>query len=158
MRFVALRVVGRGFSRHIEPFHRVCEVSSGADPELSIHLAQVVVDGVDTEEHLRGDLRVGCRVGGESGGLSLLRSEVGDGPGCAPADFRSGRCELGTRTRREALPAHGCERVVRGSELYPRVDRSLLAAEPLPVGAPRLCERSQRCTKSWSTDPFAATS
>src|SRR4029453_17621683 len=93
------------------------ELAPGADPELRVHLAQVILDGPGADEELAADLRVRLPLDCQADDLHFLRRAVGARGNRARAGGLAGRPQLPTRTFGEGAGPHDLEHVVGGPEL-----------------------------------------
>src|SRR5215210_9225028 len=94
---------------------------------------QMPLDGTRAEEEPRTDLRIGQALTGESSDLPLLRGEVIARLDRTLAHLLASHLQLSACALGESLHADRRELVVRSTELDPRVDPAVLAAQPLPV-------------------------
>ena len=85
------------------------------------------------DEQPRADLRVRQPVAGESRDQLLLRRELVTSRVLSLADRPAGGQQLAAGALGERLHADGVESVVRGAQLFARVDAPALAAQPLAV-------------------------
>ena len=107
------RAADRNASLLVELTEDRAEFSSGGEPKLGEHFAEVVFDGPGADEELAADLRVGVSVGGEPGDLRFLRRQVGPLGSGALVGCLSGSEELaiGRARRRPRRPCRGtCRR------------------------------------------------
>src|SRR4051794_3256565 len=124
-----LRRRGRG----LVAGQRAVQLLARADAELGEHLAQVPLDRARADEQHRGDLRVGVPAGGQPPDLRLLRRELVEHLGAAPAHRLAGGQELAAGALGEAVGAHLDEHPVREAQLLAGVYAAVLAAQPLTI-------------------------
>src|SRR3954465_5872796 len=123
----------RGNARLAGVWERCTELLARADVELGEDLTQVVLDRSGADEELGADLGVGAAVDREPGDLLLLRRQLVERLRRALADALARREQLATGALGERLCPHATERVVRRTQLRPRVHTAALATKPLAV-------------------------
>jgi hypothetical protein len=107
------------------------------DAELGEDLAQVVLDGVGTDEQPGADLRVGQTIVGQPRDLAFLGGQLlagrGGSLGGALAGGLPGRPQFAAGSFGEGLHADGRQQVMGGPELIAGVGAAVLAAQPFAV-------------------------
>src|SRR3954447_17069190 len=101
------------------------------DPELSVHVPEVVLDGLRAQEELGRRLARGVPIGEEHADLQLLRGELVEARRVAPACALAGGQELGARALAPWPGAELVERLESRPELLPRRNSPARAAAAL---------------------------
>src|SRR3954452_14060715 len=109
------------------------ELVARGDLQLGEDLAQVVLHGPGADEQLGADLGVGEAVSCQTGDLAFLRSERLARIHGALACDRPGGQELTVSALGERLGSGTAEHLVRGPEILPGVDASVLSTQPLAI-------------------------
>src|SRR4051794_10734570 len=101
------------------------------DPELSVHVAQVVLDGLRAEEELGRSLPRRVPVGEEHADLELLRGQLVEAGGIAPPRALARGKELRARPLGPRRGSEPVERLERRAELLARIDALTRPAQEL---------------------------
>src|SRR5271157_5360115 len=109
------------------------KLSAGADVELGEDLAQVPFDCAGAEEQMGTDFRIRQPVTCEPRDLYLLRGELLDRLGRAPAYSLTRGQQLATAALSERLHTHCDEALIGNTQLHARVCAAFLAPQPLAV-------------------------
>lgn len=109
------------------------EFRARAYARLPEDLAQVIVDGPRAKEELRGRLTVGRAPTNEARHMEFLRSELIERGWVSPACRLASGAKLGDSPDGPERDSKALECLQRGAQLYPRLDTTMLAPQPLAV-------------------------
>ena len=115
------------------PRGRCPELSTRADAELHVDLAEMPFDGAGAQEELCSDLRIRETIARESDNLLFLGGELVACLSTALSDGLARRDQLSARALGERLHSDGGKHVVRRTKLLACAASSPLAPQPLPV-------------------------